>query len=91
MVAVIFEARMTREQVARLAELMREHRSTRPAGVIMAALLADGERAQLVAFWQTRDALDRYLATVDEPRGATLMREAGADPKWHVVEAFELG
>jgi hypothetical protein len=90
-VAVVFEARMAPEQVARLAELMREHLSTRPEGVVTAALLVEGEDAQLIAFWRDRDTLDRYLASVDEPRGAELMREAGAVATWRIVEVPQLG
>jgi len=91
MVAVIFEATMSREQVTRLAELMREARPTRPAGVVTAALLVEGDAVQLVAFWQDRDTLDRYLATVEVPRGVELMRKAGVDPAWRIVDAYELG
>ena len=82
---------MSPEQVGRLAELMREHLPTRPEGVVTAALLVEGDRAQLVAFWRDRDTLDRYLASVDEPRGVELMREAGAVPEWRIVEVPQLG
>ncbi len=82
---------MAPEQVARLAELMREHLPTRPEGVVTAALLIDGENAQLVAFWRDRETLDRYLASVDEPRGAELMRKAGAVPEWRIVDVPQLG
>ena len=34
MVAAVFEAKMSREQADQLAELMQEHRPTRPAGVL---------------------------------------------------------
>jgi hypothetical protein len=91
MVAVIFEATMSRDQVEQLVEVMREARPTRPEGVVTAALLVEGEAVQLVAFWQDRDTLDRYLATVEVPRGAELMRRVGVDPTWRIVDAYELG
>ncbi len=91
MVAAIFEAAMSREQSARLAELMQEARPTRPAGVVSAALLVDGERVQLVAFWQDRATLDEYLATAGVPRGTELMRKVGVEPELRVVEVPELG
>ena len=49
MVAAVFEAKMSREQADQLAELMQEHRPTRPAGVLTAALLVDGDDVRLVA------------------------------------------
>lgn len=91
MVAAVFEARMTREQAERLAGLMREGRSTRPAGVLTAALLADGDLVRLVAVWKDRDTLDRYLAQAPVPRGTELMRKVGAEPTVRVVDVLELG
>jgi hypothetical protein len=90
-VAVVFEATMSRGQVERLAELMREALATRPEGVVTAALLVEGEAARLIAFWRDRDTLDRYLATVDVPRGVELMRNAGVEPEWRIVDVMELG
>ena len=69
MVAAVFEAKMSREQAEQLAELMREHRPTRPAGVLTAALLVDGEDVQLVAVWQDRETLQEYLDSGAVPRG----------------------
>ena len=82
---------MTRAQAEQLAELMREARPTRPAGVLTAGLLVDGDFVQLVAFWRDRDTLDRYLATADVPRGTELMRQVGVEPEFRVVDALELG
>ena len=82
---------MSRGQVERLAELMREALATRPEGVVTAALLVEGEAARLIAFWRDRDTLDRYLATVDVPRGVELMRNAGVEPEWRIVDVMELG
>ena len=91
MIAAIFEATMTREQAESLAELMREGRPTRPEGVLTASLLVDGELAQLIAFWKDRGALDRYLSTVDAPRGTELMRKVGVEPELRIVDVLELG
>ena len=89
--AAIFEATMSREQVERLAQLMREALPTRPAGVVTAALLVEGEAVQLIAFWRDRETFDAYLATVDVPRGVELMRKVGCEPEWRIVDAMELG
>ena len=91
MVAAIFEARLSREQAERLAELKQDGRATRPAGVLTAILLLDGDLAQLVAVWKDRDKLDRYLSTAAVPRGTELMRKAGAEPTVRFVEVLECG
>lgn len=82
---------MGREQAERLAELMQEGRATRPAGVLTAGLLVDGDLVRLVAFWKDRDTLDRYLSTTPVPRGTELMRKVGVEPEVRVVEVLELG
>jgi len=82
---------MGREQAERLAELMQEGRATRPAGVLTAGLLVDGDLVRLVAFWKDRDTLDRYLSTAPVPRGTELMRKVGVEPQVRVVEVLELG
>ncbi|HSS74034.1 MAG TPA: hypothetical protein VLK53_10740 [Gaiellaceae bacterium] len=91
MVAAVFEAKMSREQAEQLAELMREHRPTRPAGVLTAALLVDGEDVQLVAVWQDRETLQEYLDSGAVPRGAELMRKVGVEPELRVLDVLELG
>ena len=91
MVAAVFEARMSREQAEQLAELMQEGRPTRPAGVVTAALLVDGDLVRLVAIWQDRETLDSYLATGAVPRGTELMRKVGVEPEMRVVDVLELG
>lgn len=89
MVAAIFEARMSRSQAERLAELMKEGRATRPAGVLNASLLIEDGVARLIAFWRDRDTLDRYLSTAPVPRGTELMREVGVEPEVRIVEVLE--
>ena len=91
MVAAVFEARMSREQAERLAELMQEGRATRPAGVLTAALLVDDDLVRLVAFWRDRETLESYLATGAVPRGTELMRKVGVEPELSVVDVLELG
>ena len=91
MVAAIFEAEMTREQAAWLAEFMVDGRATRPAGVLNASLLYENGIAQLIAVWQDKDTLDRYLSVTPVPRGVELMRKVGVEPAFRVVEALECG
>jgi hypothetical protein len=91
LVAAIFEARMSGAQAEQLAELMREGKATRPAGVVTAALLVDDDLVRLVAFWQDRETLDRYLADAPVPRGTELMRKVGVEPTMTIVAVPELG
>jgi len=90
-VVVVFEAQMSREQADRLAASMREGRATRPAGVLTAALLLEGDVGRLVAFWRDRDTLDRYLSEAPVPRGTELMRSVGVEPEVRIVDCLELG
>ena len=82
---------MSREQAQKLARLMEEGRSTRPAGVETAALLVEGDLVRLVAFWKDRATLDHYLSETPVPRGTELMRKVGVEPDVRVVEVLELG
>jgi len=91
MVAAIFEAKMSRERAEQLAALMEEARPTRPEGVLTAALLVDGDDVQLVAIWREREALERYLAEAEVPRGTELMRKVGAEPTMRVVDVLDVG
>jgi hypothetical protein len=91
MVAAIFEARMTREQAEHLAELMEEHRPTRPEGVLTASLEFDDGVGRLTAYWRDRETLDAYLATGAVPRGTELMRKVGVEPAFRIADVLDLG
>jgi quinol monooxygenase YgiN len=91
MAAAIFEATMSREQAERLAELMEEHRPTRPEGVVTAALLVDGEAVRLVAVWRDRETLQEYLDSGAVARGTELMRKVGVEPELRIVDVLDLG
>ncbi len=82
---------MSREQARRLAGLMAESRATRPEDVLVASLVYEDGVARLIAYWRHRDALDRYLATAEVPRGTALMRQVGVEPTVRIAEVLELG
>lgn len=82
---------MSPEQAARLGELMREHKGTRPAAVLNASLLYEGGVGRLIAVWRSRDDLDRYLSTAAVPRGTELMRQVGVEPELRIVKALACG
>ena len=88
---ICFEARMSAEQARELARLMEEGRPTRPAGVVTALLEYEGGRGRLLAVWQDRETLDRYLAEADVPRGTELMRKVGLEPEVRILDVLELG
>jgi hypothetical protein len=90
-IAIVFEAEMSRAQAVELAQLMDRGRPTRPAGVLTASLLYEDGVASLIAYWLDRDTLDRYLAVTPVPRGQELMRKVGVEPRVRVVEVLELG
>jgi hypothetical protein len=90
-IAVVFEAELSREQAEELARLMDEGRPTRPAGVQTASLLYDDGTARLIAYWQDEETLNRYLAETAVPRGQELMRQVGAEPTMRIVEVLDFG
>ena len=86
MSAAVLEAEMTEEQARRLADLMEEGVSTRPAEVRLATLhYADG-KARLVAYWNSVEALDEYRASSPLLRGEELMNKVGVEPTVEIVE-----
>lgn len=91
MAAAIFEAALSPGQAGQLAQLMEEGRSTRPAGVLTATLLYDGEHGRLLAIWKDRSELERYVAETEVPRGIELMRKVGVEPTMTVVDVLDLG
>jgi hypothetical protein len=90
-VAAVFEASLSLEQAERLAELMKDGKASRPAGVLNATLLHDDGKASLVAVWRDRETLDRYLSVTEVPRGTELMRAVGAEPTLRIVPVLEFG
>jgi heme-degrading monooxygenase HmoA len=50
-------------------------------------LRGDGDRWQIVTVWRSREDLDSYLASVEEPFARQLFRRAGGTPE---VEIFEV-
>ena len=50
-------------------------------------LRGEGDLWRIVTVWRSREDLDAYLASVEEPFARRLLREAGGDPE---VDVFEL-
>lgn len=88
---VAFEADMSPEEARQLADLMAQHRSTRPEGVVMASLEYSDQRARLVAIWRDEQTLEDYLAHASVPRGTELMRAVGVEPTVTRFDVLQLG
>jgi hypothetical protein len=89
--AAIFEARMTRDQATHLAQLISDAKPRRPPGVIDVRLYVEGDIGRLVSLWESREALEAYLAVADVPRGTELMRAAGLEPEVRIADVPEAG
>jgi hypothetical protein len=89
--AAVFDADMTAEQAEQLAALMEQGVATRPSEVALATLHVDGSHVRLVAYWNSRQALEDYRATSPVLRGTALMREVGVEPSVTIVDVPAFG
>jgi hypothetical protein len=62
-IAVVYEVCLAPVQKDTLLRLLRSSRADRPTAIVAHLLWCEGETAQLIALWESRDALDRSLAT----------------------------
>jgi hypothetical protein len=51
-------------------------------------LRGDGDLWRIVTVWRSREDLDTYLASVEEPFARRLLREAGGTPEADVFESI---
>jgi len=51
-------------------------------------LRREDDEWRIVTFWRSREDLDAYLASVDEPFAKQLLREAGGTPEVKVFEVM---
>jgi hypothetical protein len=49
-------------------------------------LRGEGDVWRIVTIWRSREDLDAYLASVDEPFAIRLMRSAGGTPEVEILE-----
>lgn len=90
MIAVVHEVRLEEDQRRNLVRLLRSSRARRPKAVIARLLWCEGEMVHLIALWESRDALDRYLATAEVPP-LTEMLATFAQARPRIVEVTEYG
>jgi hypothetical protein len=89
-IAVVHEVRLEEDQRRNLVRLLRSSRARRPKAVIARLLWCEGEMVHLIALWESRDALDRYLATAEVPP-LTEMLATFAQARPRIVEVTEYG
>jgi hypothetical protein len=90
-IAVVHEVRLPEHQRDKLLGLLRSSRARRPEAVIARLLWCEGELVHLITLWESRDALDRYLATAEVPPVTEMLTTLGAQPPPRIVEVAEYG
>jgi hypothetical protein len=90
-IAVVHELRLTPQQRDKLVRVLRSNRGRRPKALVARLLWCEGEMVHLIALWESRDALDRYLATADVPPVMEMLATLGAPAPSRIVEVAEYG
>ena len=90
MIAVVYEVHLARAQRDLPVRLLRSSRADRPTAIVSRLLWCEGETAHLIALWESRDALDRYLATAEVPAVAEMLAMLAAQAP-RIVEVAEYG
>ena len=73
-----------------LVRLLRSSRAERPTAIVAHLLWCEGETVHLIALWESRDALDRYVATAELPAVTEMLATLGAQAP-RIVELAEYG
>jgi quinol monooxygenase YgiN len=89
-IAVVHEVRLAPAQTDALVRLLRSSRGERPTAIVARLLWCEGETLHLIALWEGRDALDRYLATAELPAVTEMLATLGAQAP-RIVELAEYG
>jgi hypothetical protein len=90
-IAVVHELRLEEDQRRELVDLLRSSRDRRPKAIIARLLWCEGKMVHLLALWESRDALDRYLATTEAPPVTEMHTLLGAEVLPRIVEVGEYG
>ena len=73
-----------------LVRLLRSSRADRPTAIVSRLLWWEGETAHLIALWESRDPLARYLATAELPAATEMLAMLGAQAL-RIVDVAEYG
>ena len=91
MIAVVYEFRLAPPHKDMLVRLLRSSRADRPTAIVAQLLWCKGETAHLIALWESRDALDRSLATAGLPAVTETLAMFDAQTSPRIVEVAEYG
>jgi hypothetical protein len=88
-IAVVYEVCLAPVQKDTLVRLLRLSRADRPTAIVAHLLSCEGETAHLIALWESRDALDRSLATAGLPAATEILAMLDAQAAPRIVEVAE--
>ena len=91
MIAVVHEVRLAPAQQDALVRLLRSSHGERPAAIVARLVWCEGETVHLIALWESRDALDRYLENAEAPAVTEMLAMLGAQAPPRIVEGAEYG
>ncbi|MCH7586244.1 MAG: hypothetical protein IH941_13985 [Acidobacteria bacterium] len=88
MVVTMLEAQVPHEQAAVLINEFSSAGAGLPPFMVETFLLhaAGSDLWRIVTVWASRDALDKYRASVETPEGVRMFRAAGAEPTLTVFD-----
>jgi hypothetical protein len=89
-IAVVHEVRLAPAQKDTLVRLLRSSRAERPTAIVARLLWCEGETVHVIALWESRDALDRYLAA-ELPAVTEMLAMLDAQASPRIVEVAEYG
>jgi hypothetical protein len=90
-IAVVHEVRLAPAQQDTLVRLLRSSRAERPTAIVARLLWCEGETVHVIVLWESRDAVDRYLATAELPAVTEMQAMLGAQASPRIVEVAEYG
>jgi quinol monooxygenase YgiN len=88
-IAVVHEVRLAPAQKDTLVRLLRSSRAERPTAIVAHLLWYEAETVHLIALWESRDALDRHLATAELPAVSEMLATLGAQAR--IAEVADYG
>ncbi|MGI9647301.1 MAG: hypothetical protein ACR2OI_02160 [Acidimicrobiia bacterium] len=88
MVVTMLEAEVAGGLAGKLTEAFNDESDSLPLVIRESFLIREsgGDLWRIVTVWESKEALDRYRASVDTPGGVLMFRSVGAEPALTVFE-----
>lgn len=88
MVVTMLQAEVAEEDARELVDSFKAGGDSLPPVIRESFLLhkSGGDLWRIVTFWESKEALDGYRASVETPGGVLMFRSAGAEPTLTVFE-----